>query len=326
MKTEILEILRNSEGYVSGQQLCEKFQVSRTAVWKVIEQLKEEGYQIEAIRNKGYHLKESPDILSSANLESMMRTAWAGRSVLSFDTVDSTNIQAKKLGEKDGAHGLLVVAESQTAGKGRRGRNWQSPPGNSIYMSILLRPRIAPNKAPMLTLVMAQSAAEAVREVAGADVGIKWPNDLVLNKKKVCGILTEMSAEVDYIHYVVIGIGINVNEESFPEEISRTATSLRIESGRKYRRAELIAALMQRFEENYEMFMRTEDLSGIRQSYNSLLVNRGCGVRVLEPGKEYDGRALGIRDTGELLVQKPDGTVAEVYAGEVSVRGIYGYV
>ena len=328
MKTEILSILRQRDGFVSGQQLCEEFQVSRTAVWKVIEQLKAEGYQIEAVRNKGYRLTCSPDVMSKAEIESLMKTKWAGHPVIYHDQVDSTNTQAKRLGEelaRDG-HGTLVVADLQTAGKGRRGRSWESPSGASIYMSILLRPDILPDQAPMLTLVMAQSVAEAVQELTGAEVGIKWPNDIVLNGKKICGILTEMSAEIDYINYVVIGVGVNVNTPDFPEALTKTATSLKIELGQSVKRSALIAAVMKRFEENYETFIRTGDLSGIQDQYNSLLVNLDRDVRVLEPGHEYNGHALGINSTGELLVEKEDGTTAEIFAGEVSVRGIYGYV
>lgn len=326
MKTEILTILRRSAGYVSGQQLCDKLHVSRTAVWKIIEQLKEEGYQIEAVRNKGYHLKESPDVLSKAEIESQMDTEWAGRNVLYFHVTDSTNIQAKKLGESGGIHGTLVAADRQESGKGRRGRGWESPSGGSIYMTILLRPDIEPGRAPMLTLVMAKSVAEAVRERTGQAALIKWPNDIVLSGKKICGILTEMSAEIDYINHVVIGVGINVNTDGYPEDIAKKATSLCIESGQTYQRAELMAAVMKHFEQNYALFMKTEDLSAIQEDYNELLVNIDRDVCVLEPGHEYNGRALGINEAGELLVEKEDGTTARVFAGEVSVRGIYGYV
>lgn len=326
MKTEILTILRESEGYVSGQQLCEQMHVSRTAVWKVIEQLKKEGYTIEAVRNKGYRLTESPDVMSSAEIESLLETAWAGRDVLYLDETDSTNVQAKKLGEAEGKHGTLIVSDRQTAGKGRRGRGWDSPSGASIYMSILLRPDILPDKAPMLTLVMALAVARAVREITGEEAGIKWPNDIVLNKKKICGILTEMSAEIDYINHVVIGVGINVNTEDFPEEIKKIATSLFIETGKKWKRSEFIAAVMKYFEEYYEIFLKTQNLKMLQEIYNGFLVNKDSQVRVLEPGNEFDGWALGINETGELLVRKADGEITEIYAGEVSVRGIYGYV
>lgn len=319
-------MLRESEGYVSGQQICEKFHVSRTAVWKVIEQLKEEGYQIEAVRNRGYRLSESPDILSQAEIESRISTRWAGRNVSYFRETDSTNTQAKRLGEEGAPAGALVAADRQMAGKGRRGRSWDSPPGRDIYMSLLLRPDIRPSDAPMLTLVMAQSVAEAIREKTGIDARIKWPNDIVSGGKKLCGILTEMSAEMDCINYIVIGVGINVNQPSFPEDIADRATSLMLETGRSFLRAPLIAAVMERFEDNYSRFLEAGDLSGIREDYNELLVNVGEQVRVLEPGHEYNALSFGINDRGELLVQKEDGSREAVFAGEVSVRGIYGYV
>ena len=173
---------------------------------------------------------------------------------------------------------------------------------------------------------MAYSVAMALQEKVNISAKIKWPNDLVLNKKKICGILTEMSAEIDYINYVVIGVGINVNTESFPEEIAATATSLRMESGEYIKRADLIAGVMQKFEEYYERFCEAGNLSPIVNGYNEILVNIGREVRVLEPGKEYNARALGINEKGELIVEKKDGSKEAVFAGEVSVRGIYGYV
>lgn len=319
-------MLRQTNDYLSGQQICDTFHVSRTAVWKVITQLKEEGYEIEAVRNRGYRLTSSPDVLSEKEITSRLKTKWAGTCLEFEEVVDSTNIRAKELGEKGAPHGTLVVAEQQTAGKGRRGRSWVSPPGSSIYMTLLLKPEVEPSRAPMLTLLMAYAIADAFRGEKNLDVQIKWPNDLVLNKKKICGILTEMSAEVGYVHYVVIGVGINVNTESFQEEISQTATSLRIEEGVKFQRAELIAAIMQKFEMYYEKFCASGNLSDIMDGYNAILVNKDREVRVLEPGNEYNAKALGINETGELIVEKEDGSRTEIFSGEVSVRGIYGYV
>lgn len=319
-------MLRESGSYISGQQICEQLHVSRTAVWKVIEQLKDEGYQIEAVRNRGYRLTESPDILSQAEIESRISAGWAGRNVFYFPVTDSTNIQAKKLGEEGVPHGTLVVADAQEAGKGRRGRRWESPAGRDIYMSLLLRPELQPSSAPMLTLVMAVSVVRVLRRQTGADIRIKWPNDIVLDGKKLCGILTEMSAELGYIHYVVIGVGINVNQPEFPEEIADRAVSLMQAAGAPVLRAPLIAEVLREFEAYYRIFMATGDLSGMQQEYNRLLVNVGRKVRVLEPGHEYEGCTDGINEKGELLVRREDGTVTAVYAGEVSVRGIYGYV
>lgn len=326
MKTEILKMLRQTDEYLSGQQICDTFQVSRTAVWKAINQLKEEGYEIEAVRNRGYRLASWPDVLSEKEIASCLKSAWAGRNLEFWKDIDSTNTRAKELGEKGAPHGTLVVAEQQTAGKGRRGRSWVSPAGSSIYMTLLLRPEVEPSRAPMLTLLMAYSIAEALRESEQIDVQIKWPNDLVLNKKKICGILTEMSAEVDYVHYVVIGVGINVNTEEFPEEIARMATSLRVKLGREFRRAEIISSIMQKFENYYEAFCKDGNLSCIVDGYNRILVNKDSEVRVLEPGNEYNAKALGIDDTGELIVEKEDKSRTRIFSGEVSVRGIYGYV
>lgn len=325
MKAEILRMLREQSEYVSGQQLCETLGVSRTAVWKVINQLKEEGYQIEAVRNKGYHITGYPDRLSPDEVQSLTETKWAGAKVIYYEETDSTNIRAKALAEEGAEHGTLVIAGRQNAGKGRRGRGWISPKGENIYMSILLRPEFEPVKAPMLTLVMAYSVAQALREKEEINAKIKWPNDVVLHKKKICGILTEMSAEIDYINHVVIGVGINTNMEQMEAEIAEKATSLKIEEGRTVMRAGLIAQVMKYFEENYEKFLKDGDLSGIKDAYNGMLVNQDKDVRVLEPGNEYDAHAIGINETGELLVKKEDGSIEKIFAGEVSVRGIYGY-
>ena len=202
MKTEILKLLRESGDYISGQELCGKFHVSRTAVWKVINQLKEEGYGIEAVQNKGYRLNVNPDVLSFSELKSRMQTKWAGRNIVYYEETGSTNIDAKLLGEQGAEHGTVVVADKQNAGRGRRGRSWQSPAGKDIYFTILLRPEFEPDKAAGLTLIMALSVTQAVRSCCGLEAGIKWPNDVVLNGKKICGILTEMNVETDYIQHV----------------------------------------------------------------------------------------------------------------------------
>lgn len=326
MKTEILKLLKETEGHVSGQEICERFGVSRTAVWKVINQLKEEGYQIEAVRNKGYHLEGISDVLSKEELESSMDTEWAGCAAEYFDKVDSTNTKAKELAERGAVHGTLVVADDQTMGKGRRGRSWTSFPGSGVWMSIVLRPQIPPVCASMLTLVCALAVVKGVESETGLEVGIKWPNDIVVSGKKICGILTEMSTEVDYINYVVAGIGINVNIEEFPEEISKVATSLNIESGNKFLRSRLITSTMRAFEEYYSAFISCKDMTGLLCEYNKKLVNKDQFVKVLAPGHEYTGVSLGINGKGELLVKTEDGSVQNVLSGEVSVRGVYGYV
>ena len=334
MKSEILKLLRGADGYISGQEISERFGVSRTAVWKVIRQLQEEGYQVEAVRNKGYHILDSPDVMTKEELDSLMHTRWAGKNIVYYDATDSTNLRIRELGDAGAPHGTLAVADRQTAGRGRRGRSWESPPGSSIYMSVLLRPDIPPDRAPMLTLVMALSVAEGIRQCmeTGGDSGnsleiqIKWPNDIIINGKKLAGILTEMSSQVDYINHVTVGVGINVNRTEFPEEIRETASSLCLECGHTVKRAPLIAAVMERLEDNYDIFLRTLDLSGLLERYSALLVNRDREVKVLGTKEQYRAYALGINSTGELIVRREDGSTEEIFAGEVSVRGVYGYV
>ncbi len=325
MKSEILAMLRESDGYVSGQELCNKFGVSRTAIWKAINQLKDMGYEIEAVPNKGYHLVSAPDVMNEAEIKSLLHTEWAGQELFCFDETDSTNTKAKELAEQGYPSGTLVVADRQIAGRGRRGRSWDSPAGIGIFMTLLLKPDINPNNASMLTLVTALATAQAISDVTGAEAKIKWPNDIVINGKKVCGILTEMSAQFDYINHIVIGIGINVHNESFPEEIRETASSLLLESGKRIHRADLIARFLERFEAGYAIFLQTEDLEGLMKDYNALLVNIQKQVRILDPKEPFEGKAIGITKRGELIVDTWESRKL-VSSGEVSVRGIYGYV
>lgn len=326
LKSDVLKMLKESDGFVSGQLICDRLNVSRTAVWKIIKKLRSEGYNIEAVQNRGYLLNGQADILNEEELKSVLDCEWIGSSLYYYPKTDSTNSRIKKLAEEGEVHGTLAVADMQEAGKGRRGRGWFSPSGTGIWMSLLLRPRFEPECASMLTLVAAMAVAAAVKDASGLDAGIKWPNDIVVNGKKVCGILTEMSVEADYINYIVCGIGINVNHTEFPEEISSTATSLAIEKGRPLNRAEIIAGVWRNFEKYYAKFLETEDMSGLMEEYNAVLVNRNSEVRVLDPKGEWCGRALGIDSKGELMVEKEDGSIMEVFSGEVSVRGIYGYV
>lgn len=342
-KAEILTLLREGRDYVSGQELCEKLGVSRTAVWKAIGQLKKEGYSIEAVQNRGYRLgnTETEEAVYGQNeLDSRMETSWAGHPVHFFEEIGSTNIQAKLEAENGARHGSLIVADMQTAGKGRRGRAWSSPKGTNVYFSLILKPEFAPDKASMLTLVMAIAVAWGIERTLGKEIqtvqgltdqtvpkcAIKWPNDLVVNGKKICGILTEMSLERDYIQYVVIGVGINVGRQDFASEIAEKATSLESECGHPISRSALIANIMAAFEAVYETFLENEDLTALKESYDAMLVNRDREVCVLDPKGEYRGIARGINEKGELMVELPDGSVENVYAGEVSVRGIYGYV
>mgnify|MGYP002797314771 FL=1 len=326
MKEEILRLLRSADGYISGQELCNRFGVSRTAVWKAITQLKEAGYEIEAQQNKGYKLMAAPDLMTEAEIKSLMHTEWVAKEVLYFDTIDSTNTKAQELAEKGYPSGTLVVADKQESGKGRRGRSWVSPSGTGIFMTLMIKPDINPNNASMLTLVAALAVAKAITSVTGEEAMIKWPNDIVVNSKKVCGILTEMNAQFDYINHIVVGIGINVHNESFPEEISQMASSLMIEAGgKRFHRAQIIAETMSYFEQYYDTFLKTQDLSALVREYDELLVNRNKSVRVLDPKEPFDGKAMGITPKGELIVDTWESRKL-VSSGEVSVRGIYGYV
>ena len=306
MKTKILKLLREKEGYLSGQEICGQLAVSRTAVWKAIGQLKEEGYVIEAVQNKGYYLVSAPDLVTKEEISSRLKTAWAGHPTVFLPKTDSTNNEAKRLAEAGASHGTLVVAEFQEAGKGRRGRSWTSQSGTGIWMTILLKPKFPPSQASMLTLVAAMAVADGIEAVTGLAAGIKWPNDIVLAGKKVCGILTEMSAE-------------------FPEELRERATSLILEQGKPVSRAAVIAAVWKAFEKYYDSFIKTADLSFLREEYGARLLNKGEVVCVLDPKGSWEGIAGGIDENGRLLVET-EKQVRTVDSGEVSVRGVYGYV
>ena len=326
MKDKILQVLREADDFISGQEICNRFSGSRTAVWKAIKQLRDEGYSIEAVNNKGYRLEETPDVISAQELGSLLHTQWFGKEILYFDSIDSTNNELKRQAEKGVKHGLLAVAEEQTAGRGRRGHAWVSPPGTGIWFSFLLKPEISPDKASMLTIVAAMAVSGAIREVTGLDAQIKWPNDIVVNKKKVCGMLTELSAELSCINYVVIGIGINANMKEFPDEIKDIASSLYIESGKQVKRAYVIEAVGRYFEKYYEAFIKAGDLSTIADEYNTMLANAGKQVRIIGNDKEEIYTAVGINPEGGLVVKDDDGNLKEIRSGEVSVRGLYGYV
>ena len=359
-KQQILRKLKESQEYLSGQQLSEALGVSRTAVWKIIGKLKQEGYPIEAVTNKGYRLLsvEDRDIFNKEEVENRLRTRWAGHPLLYSEETGSTNNDIFALSDQGFPHGTLALTGTQTAGKGRRGRLWISPPDVNIYMSILLRPDLRPESAPMLTLVMALAVYEACEELYASGkeydtretaqeadraqktgdgspslrFGIKWPNDIVVSAdggpyRKICGILTEMRMEEKEIRDIVIGTGINANQTEFPEEIRETAGSLALALGHAVNRAELTAETWRFFEADFEAFCETQSLEPLRDKYEAALVNRGRKVRVLDPQDPYEGTAMGITAGGELIVWPQDGSAdREVSSGEVSVRGVMGYV
>ena len=245
--------------------------------------------------------------------------------VVHYKEVDSTNAEARRLSVEGAESGLVVTAKKQTAGKGRRGRSWESPADENLYFSILLRPSLEPEKAPMLTLVMAYSVAKSLQK-EDIQVLIKWPNDLVCSGKKVCGILTEMNLSGAQVEDVIVGVGLNVNTMKFPDELEDKATSLRKETLRELECGELLQLILKEFDKQYQRFLENQNLEFLQEDYNAMLINRGREVMVLEPGKEYLAKALGINKFGELLVQKEDCSTEAVFAGEVAVRGIYGYV
>ena len=263
-------------------------------------------------------------IYNETTIADQIHTKWAGKTVHFARETDSTNLWIKRLAKEGAPEGTLALAEFQSAGRGRLGRSWEVPEGTSVMMSILLRPKFEPQYAPMLTLVMGMAVAKAVKKL-GFDVSIKWPNDVVVSHKKICGILTEMGVRDGKIDYAVIGVGINVNIKEFPEEMADKATSLYLESGKEFDRSQIPGLVMEAFEEYYEKFAATCDLSGLKEEYESILANYDQPVRVLAK-EPYEGVARGITDGGELLVEKTDGTIVAVSAGEVSVRGLYSYV
>lgn len=251
---------------------------------------------------------------------------WAGKVLEYGEELESTNQTAACLGRSGGVHGTLVVADKQTGGRGRRGRSWESPAGKNLYFSLLLKPKMPIEKISMLTLVMAHSVAKAIEKMVDVQVGIKWPNDILISGKKVCGILTEMNLDGANVSHVIVGVGVNVHDQEFSEELQDKATSLEKECGTVPEREKLLACIMEIFEEDYECFAESGDLQPFTEYYHSRLLNKDAAVKVLDPQEPFEGIARGITATGELLVEDFGGKIHQVYAGEVSVRGALGYV
>ncbi|MBQ3785898.1 MAG: biotin--[Lachnospiraceae bacterium] len=274
-------------------------------------------------------ISKETDVLSEEMMRSLLRTEYIGSRLFCLSQVDSTNEELKRRFMADGdlPDGTVAITSDQTAGKGRRGRSWVTPPGANIAMSILLRPEIDPSAASMLTIVAALAVSRACSELTGLGCQIKWPNDVVADGKKICGILTEMSVKPALkIEYVIVGIGVNVNTPSFPPDLSDKATSLKLLCDRSFDKNKLAALILTYFEKLHNEFLKCRNLEFMMAEYNALLVSQGKTVRVLDPKGEYEGISAGINDKGELLVKMSDGTERQVYAGEVSVRGVYGYV
>lgn len=328
MKDRIFEILLKNRGrFVSGEDISRELGISRTAVWKSIRQLKEDGYGIDSVSNKGYCLTEVPDRLSEALLHFHLNTKKFGQYIELHDTIGSTNARAKELALESAPHGTLVAAEEQASGRGRLGRSWVSPPGMGIWMSLILRPSFLPQFAPRITVLAAMAVAQAIRSATGLQAGIKWPNDIIINGKKACGILTEMQADPDLIEFIVVGIGINVNtpRDAFPAELMDSATSLAIESGAKLDRNHLLAELLGAFEALYDRFEKSGNFADILADYKEQCITLNRRVRVFSRTEEFEGTAVDLTDSCELMVRLDDGSMRTVLSGDVSVRGIAGY-
>lgn len=326
MKDKVLDILRKAGNYVSGENICKQLGVTRTAIWKIINVLKTEGYYIESVNNKGYKLLEIPDIFNSCEILIGLTTKYMGRNHEVFKCISSTNEVAKQKAFEGAVDGSLYVAEMQSRGKGRLGKSWHSPTGTGLWMSLVLRPQLDPEQLIQITLVSGVSVCQAIRTVTGLDARIKWPNDIVVNGKKICGILTEMVAEQDCINCVIVGIGVNVNTPCFPNDISDIASSIFIESGVKYKRVRILRKILEILEINYEKFIKTGFAEDLLMEYKDLCINLGREVSFVVDGKMCCGVAKDILPSGQLIIEANDGKLFLLKSGECSIRGIYGYV
>ncbi|MBR4015975.1 MAG: biotin--[Anaerotignum sp.] len=317
----ILDILKEEKGYLSGEAIGKRLEISRAAVWKGIQRLRKEGYEIEAVTNKGYRLTAYDTMYNQRELETGLRTQKMGRPLYFYPETDTTNHRIRELALEGAPEGTLAVAEKQTAGRGRLGRHWEAPAGTGIWMSLLLRPNIVPAEASVLTLLAGIALTEAVQDVTGLSPAIKWPNDILLNGKKLAGILTEMDCEMSQVHFIVSGMGINVNTAEFPEELRDIATSLYLESGRTFSRRQLLQRVLECFEGLYHEFLQAGSFSPFLERYRAKCLNLGKEVRVI--GREtFLATALDITPSGELVVKRQDtGKEEIIFSGEVSIRG-----
>lgn len=323
MKQAVLQLLIKNKGkYISGEELSNLLSVSRTAIWKHINSLKEEGYHITSFAGKGYCLVERPDLLSLTEIKTGLQTEILGHNLLCFSSIDSTNEAAKREAVTGASEGTVVIADQQEQGKGRLDRQWVSPPGVGLWFSIILRPDLQPAQAAQLTFVSAIAICKALRKVTGLPFSIKWPNDILIENKKVCGILTELSAEIDRINYIVAGIGINVNQqkEDFFPEIRSTAISLLLAAGRTFNRAEILRSVLLEYEYQYRNYLHNGfmPILDIWRTLNSTL-----GKEVLVSTREgsFIGVAEDINEDGCLIVKKDSGGREVLIAGDVSLRG-----
>ena len=325
MREKILEvILDNEKEFISGEELSKKLGISRTAIWKHIRILRSQGYNIESVNKKGYRLVDEPtDLLNPQNIYRNLKTKFIGKNVLHFETIDSTNDYAKKIGNelRDGS---VIISEEQTKGKGRLGRVWESKAGEGIWMSIILKPNIIPNKAPFITLIAGASIVKALN-ILGVDAKIKWPNDITINNKKLSGILTELSAEIERVNYIVVGIGMNVKDTDFEEELQDKATSLYKENY-NVSRVDIVKEILCQFEKLYLDYIEKDDkkeVLDICRQY-SAIINKE--IYAIKNDQKELVDCIGINEEGNLIIKNKDGNLEEIMSGEVSIRGVKGYV
>lgn len=310
MKEKILKILTENDCYISGEEIGEILGISRTAVWKNIVKLREKGYNIESVSNRGYRLTDKIDILNRDEIKY--------ENFIHLEEIDSTNEEGKRQANNGCKSGLVIVSDKQNSGKGRLGREWSAERNEGLYMSIVLRPDIVPQEAPQMTLIAGIAVMKVINKVTGLSSKIKWPNDIILNGKKLVGILTEMNAEMEKVNYIVVGIGININNESFEDELSKKATSLYIETGKRFKRSDIINEFVKIFEIYYNEFCRN-GFSSFVEEYNENCANVGCSVRTVGGKREIKGIAKGVNEKGEILIESK-GEIIPVMAGEVSLR------
>lgn len=321
VRRKIIDAFSNANGgFVSGQEIADYVCCSRTAVWKHIEELRNEGYVLEAIRNKGYRIISAPGNVTRNEIQIGLQTIAFGQNIHYEESVDSTQKIAKRLANEDATEGTIVIAEEQTLGKGRLSRNWHSPKFTGIWMSLILRPNIPFHDAPQLTLLAAVAVAQAIEDVTDLTPEIKWPNDLLIKGKKVTGILTELQAESDRIHSVIIGIGVNVNQKlsDFPEELQGTATSLFIESGKNISRSALIQQILCNMEKLYHTYLQ-HGFGPVKLLWESYAISLGKELKATTVNETIIGKALGITDSGVLLLEDEIGKVHHIYSADVTI-------
>ncbi|MDD4587959.1 MAG: biotin--[acetyl-CoA-carboxylase] ligase [Heliobacteriaceae bacterium] len=321
IKREILAKLKKANGFLSGEELSRQLGMSRSAVWKHINALRREGYQITAHTRRGYRLCAAPSLLLPAEVQPRLTTRCFGQTYHFFTSLPSTNLTAKELARQGAPEGAVVVTEEQTAGRGRLGRLWSSPPDTGLYLSLILRPQVPLAVVPQVTLLTAVSVCRALEIVTPARPRIKWPNDILLAGKKVCGILTELNAEMEQVNYLVAGVGINLNQaaEGFPAAVASVATSVAAATGFKVDRVELLTTLLAVWEADYNQWVNT-GFAAVREAWSVRAAGLGTFVRVIAGSREWVGRAEDLDDTGALLVRDLDGQLHRLISGEVSLR------